>query len=153
MRLKDLHSDFRRKFQGLKWFPVKPELRVTARFVARAKPTSLEVPSIIGVTEAMPSPGTAEFELNGKTFRLDPVLEPGASRLFFIFRDATSGHGTYGAGRFLYAEPPRDGTIVLDFNKAYSPPCAFTPYATCPLPPPQNRLPIAIEAGEMHGGH
>jgi uncharacterized protein (DUF1684 family) len=152
VRLKDLRSELRRSFKGLTWYPVNPALRVTAHFMARSQPTRLEIPSVIGVTESMPSPGTAEFELAGKTYRLDPVLEPGESRLFFIFRDATAGRTTYGAGRFLYAEPPRDGKVVLDFNQAYSPPCAFTPYATCPLPPPQNRLPIAIEAGEKYGG-
>ena len=87
---------------------------------------------------------------SGKSVRLDPVLEPGSPRLFFIFRDATSGSATYGGGRFLYADPPKDGHVVLDFNRAYSPPCAFTPYATCPLPPPQNRLASAVEAGEMN---
>lgn len=153
VRVKDLRSELRRSFKGLRWFPVKPELRVTARFVGRPRPIQIDVPSVIGVTESMPSPGTAEFEVGGKTLRLDPVLEAGESRLFFIFRDATSGRSTYGAGRFLYAEPPRDGTIVLDFNEAYSPPCAFTPHATCPLPPAQNRLPIAIEAGEMTPAH
>jgi uncharacterized protein (DUF1684 family) len=153
VRLKDLHSEVRQRFKGLTWFPVKPELRIKARFVPRKTPTSIDVPSVIGVTEKMPSPGTAEFELGGQTLHLDPVLESGETRLFFIFRDGTSGHGTYGAGRFLYAEPPRDGAVILDFNKAYAPPCAFTPYATCPLPPPQNRLPVTIEAGEMNAGH
>jgi uncharacterized protein (DUF1684 family) len=117
--------------------------------VPHDEPTTIAVPSIISVTEAMASPGRVTFELGGKPYSLEPVLEPGETRLFFIFRDATSGHTTYGAGRFLYAEPPKDGRVLLDFNKAYSPPCAFTPYATCPLPPAQNRLPIAIEAGEM----
>ena len=85
--------------------------------------------------------------------RLDGVLEePDAEELFFIFRDQTSGKETYGAGRFLYADLPKGGKVVLDFNKAYNPPCAFTPYATCPLPPPQNRLPVRIEAGEKAYG-
>jgi uncharacterized protein (DUF1684 family) len=150
VRIKDNESESRLKLHGLRWYPVKPEYRVTARFVAHGKPTTIPIPSIIGVTEAMPSPGRVTFELGGKTVSLDPVLEPGDERLFFIFRDATSGHATYGAGRFLYADPPKDGRVILDFNKAYSPPCAFTPYATCPLPPPQNRLPLPIEAGEMN---
>jgi uncharacterized protein len=86
--------------------------------------------------------------------RLYPILEePGARQLFFIFRDLTTGKDTYGAGRFLYTDLPKDGQVVLDFNKAYNPPCAFTPYATCPLPPPENRLPIRIEAGEKKYGH
>jgi hypothetical protein len=154
IRVKDPRSPARQGFKGLSWFPVRPQYRVNARFVAHAAPVSIAVPTVIGTTETMPSPGSALFELAGKSVRLDPVLEPGETQLFFIFRDATSGRSTYGGGRFLYADPPRnpgkDGRIVLDFNKAYSPPCAFTPYATCPLPPSQNRLPIAVEAGEMH---
>ena len=152
VRLKDLRNPARKAFKGLAWYPVRPEYRVTARFVARARPTTIVVPTVIGVAEPMPSPGSALFELGGKSLRLDPVLEPGETQLFFIFRDATSGGATYGGGRFLYADPPKDGQVVLDFNKAYSPPCAFTPYATCPLPPSQNRLPIAIEAGEKRAG-
>src|SRR5439155_2263576 len=97
------------------------------------------------------SPGYATFQLQGQTIRLDPVLE--GDQLFFIFRDQTSGKTTYGAGRFLYSDLPKDGKVVLDFNKAYNPPCAFTPYATCPLPPKQNRLPVRIEAGEKRYGH
>jgi uncharacterized protein (DUF1684 family) len=154
VRVKDMRSEARRTFKGLKWYPVNPALRVSARFVPAAKPTTIEVPSIIGVTERMPSPGAAELEIGGKTLRLIPVLEAGESRLFFVFRDATSSRTTYGGGRFLYADPPRDGKIVLDFNQAYSPPCAFTPYATCPVPPAENRLPVSIEAGEMNpAGH
>jgi hypothetical protein len=91
-----------------------------------------------------------EFTVDGRKLRLEPVIEePGADELFYIFRDQTAGKATYPAGRFLYSSMPKDGAVVLDFNKAYSPPCAFTAYATCPLPPPQNRLPVAIEAGEQ----
>jgi uncharacterized protein (DUF1684 family) len=97
----------------------------------------------------MLSPGYAEFTLQGRKLRLDPVLEEdGATQLFFIFRDETAPKETYGGGRFLYSDLPRDGRVVIDFNEAYSPPCAFTDFATCPLPPRQNRLPIRIEAGE-----
>ena len=89
-----------------------------------------------------------------KKLSLEPMVgEPDDEDYFFIFRDGTSGKETYGAGRYLYTEAARDGRVVLDFNKAYSPPCAFTPYATCPLPPPQNRLPIRVEAGEKDYGH
>ncbi len=153
VRLKDMRSAARRDFKGLAWYPIKPEYRVTARFEAHAQPTTIAVPSVIGGAEPMRSPGTAVFELGGRTLRLDPVLEPGETQLFFILRDATSGKTTYGAGRFLYADPPRHGRVVLDFNKAYAPPCAFTPYATCPLPPASNRLPISIEAGELTAPH
>jgi uncharacterized protein (DUF1684 family) len=102
----------------------------------------------------MPSPGYAVFTLDGKEVRLEGVLEePNATELFFIFKDGTSGKETYPAGRFLYSDLPKHGEVVLDFNKAYNPPCAFTPYATCPLPPEQNRLPMRIEAGELRYGN
>jgi len=151
IRLKDKNNPARTGFTGLKWFPVQEEYRVEARFVSHPQPKPVKVPNVLGQTEAMPSPGYAEFTLNGKAVRLDGVMEdPQAEQLFFILRDQTSGKETYGAGRFLYAELPKAGKIVLDFNKAYSPPCAFTPYATCPLPPPQNWMPVRVEAGEMH---
>ena len=105
----------------------------------------------LGDTEPLPSPGYAEFRLNGRELRLEPVLED--NELFFIFRDQTAGKETYGSGRFLYTALPRDGKVELDFNKAENPPCAFTPYATCPLPPKQNVLPIRIEAGELAPAH
>jgi uncharacterized protein (DUF1684 family) len=96
----------------------------------------------------MPSPGTAVFQVNGKEYRLTPVLEEGSSDLFFVFADDTNRTETYADGRFLYADPPKDGTVVLDFNRAYNPPCAFSAFATCPLPPKQNRLALRVEAGE-----
>jgi hypothetical protein len=98
----------------------------------------------------MPSPGYVQFTLDGQSLRLDPVVEE--NHLFFIFHDETSGKQTYPPGRFLDAELPKEGKVVLDFNKAYNPPCAFTPYATCPLPPKQNRLPVRIGAGEQFVG-
>jgi hypothetical protein len=107
------------------------------------------IANIIGQVNPLPSPGAAVFTLDGKEVRIDTLLEePDAKELFVIFRDATAPRETYGSGRYLYTAMPQDGTIVLDFNKAYSPPCAFTAYATCPLPPPQNRLPVRVEAGE-----
>jgi uncharacterized protein (DUF1684 family) len=153
VRLKDMQSAARKGWKGTAWYPVNPAYRVNARFEPRPTPTTIAVPTVIGTVEPMPSPGTAWFELGGKTLRLDPVLEPGETQLFFIIRDATSGHATYGGGRFLYADPAKDGHVVLDFNKAYAPPCAFTPYATCPLPPAVNRLGIAVEAGELAPPH
>ena len=149
IRLKNNDSPIRSQFAGLRYYPIEPRYRVTARFVPHPGPTLITVPNVLGQAEPAPSPGFAEFTLDGRTFRLAPVIEPGESQLFFIFRDRTAGHTTYGSGRFLYADPPQGGRIILDFNKAYSPPCAFTPYATCPLPPEQNRLPIPIEAGEL----
>jgi uncharacterized protein (DUF1684 family) len=158
IRLKDKNSKMRREFTGLKWYPVKPEYRITATFNPYEPPKQIPVPNILGQTESLPSPGYVTFTLKGKTVRLEPVLEsPDDKELFFIFRDGTSGDTTYPSGRFLYADMPVQGKVVLDFNKAYNPPCAFTPYATCPLPPPANRLKVNIEAGELnyghHGGH
>ncbi len=152
VRLKDPQSEFRQEFRGIDCFPPNEAYRITARFVA--EPRKIPVLDVIGETQNMESPGYAEFELNGQQMRLYPVLETSnAKQLFFVFRDLTSGHETYGAGRFLDADMPRDGKVVLDFNKAYNPPCAFTPYATCPLPPKENRLPVRIEAGEQNYGH
>ena len=152
IRLKDKQSKFRREFTGLHWYPVKPEYRVVADFVRYEKPKMITIPNILGETEQSPSEGYAAFTLKGHEYRLEPVIED--DQLFFIFRDQTSSKETYGSGRFLYADLPKDGKVILDFNKAYNPPCAFTPYATCPLPPPQNRLAVRIEAGELnYSGH
>ena len=155
IRLKDKNSPVRKGFTGLKWFDIQEAYRVEARWVSHPQPKPVKVPNVLGQTESMPSPGYAEFTLSGKVVRLDGVLEdPQAEQLFFILRDQTSGKETYGAGRFLYADLPKAGKVVLDFNKAYNPPCAFTPYATCPLPPPQNWMPVRVEAGEMaYGSH
>ncbi|HUG54151.1 MAG TPA: DUF1684 domain-containing protein [Vicinamibacteria bacterium] len=149
LRVKDAESPRRRSFRGLEWYPVRESYRITARFVPYDPPKPIPIANVIGTVEPMPSPGYVVFTLDGREVRLDPVLEePGAKELFFIFRDTTAGKHTYPAGRFLYSEMPKDGRVVLDFNKAYSPPCAFTSFATCPLPPKQNRLEVRIEAGE-----
>ncbi len=153
IRLKDPDCAARKDFTGLTWFPIDERYRVEARFVPYDPPKPIAVPNVLGRTETMPSPGRAEFTLDGKALHLDGVLEePGARELFFILHDETSGRESYGAGRFLYAKLPKGGKLILDFNKAYGPPCAFTPYATCPLPPPQNWLPVRIEAGEKTYG-
>jgi uncharacterized protein (DUF1684 family) len=154
IRLKDKNSTMRKEFKGLSWYPVKAEYRITASYQELDPPKQVPIPNILGQVEQLPCPGYVTFKLNGKNIRLDPVLEePDAKELFFIFRDRTSGETTYHSGRFLYAELPVEGKVILDFNKAYNPPCAFTPYATCPLPPAQNKLDIAIEAGELNYGH
>jgi len=150
IRLKDMDSKLRKDFAGRHWFPVQPAYRVTAKFVAYDPPKLIAVPNVLGETSQMPSPGYVQFSLGGQLLRLDPVVEEDS--LFFIFHDATSGKGTYPPGRFLHADFAKDGKVTLDFNKAYNPPCAFTPYATCPLPPKQNRLPVSIEAGEKFSG-
>jgi uncharacterized protein len=149
IRLKDNQSVRRRQFTGLKWFPVKEQYRVQARFQPHAASKRILIPNVLGTEEEMVSPGYVVFQLNGTEHRLEPVLEdPEAQELFFIFRDRTAGKETYPAGRFLYAPLARDGLVTLDFNKAYSPPCAFTAFATCPLPPKQNRMETRVEAGE-----
>lgn len=149
IRVKDKNSSVRRDFTGLRWFDVDEGYRIEARWVAHATHRPLKVPNILGEITTMPSPGYAEFELDGQVVRLAGVLDdPQSVQLFFIMRDETSGKQTYGAGRFLYSDLPKQGRVILDFNKAYSPPCAFTPYATCPLPPKENWLPVAVEAGE-----
>ena len=151
IRLKDRNSRFRKEFTGLRWFPIREQYRVVAKFVPYPEPKMIAVPNILGETEKDPCPGYALFTLDGKEYRLEPVLED--QQYFFIFRDLTAGKATYPAGRFFYADAPKDGKIVLDFNRAYNPPCAFTPFATCPLPPPGNRLAVRIEAGELNYPH
>jgi uncharacterized protein (DUF1684 family) len=146
IRVKDNGSALRRNFTGLKWFPVEEKWRIETKFTPFDRPKTILFDSHNGVKQSMESPGYVTFLRDGKEYRMDAVMD--ASRLFFIFRDATSNKSTYGAARFLYADPPKDGVVILDFNKAINPPCAFTPYATCPLPPPQNRLTLAITAGE-----
>lgn len=153
VRVKDREADALKQFTGVQWYEATDAARVVARFVTHAKPQTIGITNVLGQVEQLPSPGYAEFTLNGHKLRLDPVIEePGADELFYIFRDRTSGRTTYGAGRFLYSPMPKDGTVVLDFNKAYTPPCAFTRFATCPLPPARNRLDVAVEAGERFLG-
>ncbi len=147
IRVKDADSPARTNFAGLDYFPVKDDWRIEAKFVP--SPHTVSFDTEVGTKEIDPSPGYAEFEREGKRYRLDGVLEEdGANELFFVIKDATSGKSTYAASRFFYTDMPRDGKVVLDFNKAYNPPCVFTDFATCPLPPPGNRLVAAVEAGE-----
>lgn len=147
IRLKDIRNPARLDFRGLHWYPIDPKYRIEANWIPYPKPQTIPIPNVLGQVEQMPSPGYAEFRISGKTMRLYPVSE--GKELFFIFRDQTAAKTTYGAGRFLYADAPLGGKVVLDFNRAENPPCAFTPYATCPLPPKQNRLASPIPAGEQ----
>jgi uncharacterized protein len=155
LRVKDLDAPTRTGFHGLKWYAPNAAYRVHARWIPYNPPKLLDIPTILGTTTHMPAPGVAEFTLDGQTLRLEPVLEdPKSTDLFFIMRDTTSKSTTYGAGRFLYTEFPdhglnAPGEMWLDFNRLFNPPCAFTAYATCPLPPPQNRLGVPIPAGEQ----
>jgi uncharacterized protein (DUF1684 family) len=152
IRMKDPESEYLRKFHGLEYFPLNEKYRVTARW--EAEPRKVPILNVLGQTEQSECPGYAVFALDGKEYRLSPIIEePGDQRLFYIFRDLTSGKETYPAGRFFYSDMPKDGKVVLDFNQAYNPPCAFTDYATCPLPPKENHLAVRIEAGEKRYGH
>lgn len=147
LRVKDAKAPTRAGFAGIDYFPADPGWRVRARFEPHPKGRTMPIATVINTVEPMDNPGVLVFTHGGKTYRLE-ALDEGDGQLFLIFADRTSGKTTYGAGRFLYADPARDGTTVIDFNRAYNPPCVFTHYATCPLPPPENRLDLAVEAGE-----
>ncbi len=155
IRVKDPESEARKDFQGIDYFPINPAFRVQAHFQPYNPRKKIAIANVLGMISDETSPGALVFTLGGKTFRIDPILEQGEKDLFIIFKDATSGKETYGAARYLYAHPAdANGNTIVDFNKAYNPPCVFTHYATCPLPPPQNRLPIRVEAGEKkYAGH
>ncbi len=151
IRLRDKNSRLRKDFTGTRWFPVDQSYRVTARYVPYDNPKQIEIQNVMGDTLQETIPGYAVFSLHGQELRLDAEVD--GSSLSVVFRDLTSGHETYAASRFLDAGPPKDGQVVLDFNQAYNPPCAYNPYTTCPLPPPQNRLAVRIEAGEKTYHH
>jgi len=149
LRVKHADAYSRSGFAGLNYWPGGPDWRVSARFVPHPAGKTLPVVDITGLTTAMPNAGALEFERDGRTWRLEALGEPGRE-LFVIFGDRTSGHGSYPAGRYLdLPAPDASGTVLIDFNHAYNPPCAFTPFATCPLTPPENRLDLRVEAGEQ----
>ena len=152
IRLKDNQSKARVAFKGLNWFPVDESFRVQAHLEAFPEPKELMVPNVLGGHFKMKSPGLLRFALQGRPYSLQPVLQDDGS-LFIIFRDPSNSSETYSAGRFLNADKPVNDKTTLDFNKAENPPCAFTPYATCPLAPEGNDLPIAIKAGEKRYDH
>jgi uncharacterized protein (DUF1684 family) len=150
VRLRDPESAIRRGFTGLRWFPIDAAYRIDARWVPYDTPRKIPFTNVLGQTSDDVSPGYAELTIGGRTVRLVPIYEDGdESALFFVFKDKTAPRSTYGGGRFLYADRPKDGRLLLDFNKAYNPPCAFNPYTTCPLPPKENQLDLEIRAGEM----
>ena len=155
LRVKDAEADTRTHFEGMDYYPIEPKWRVEAEMIPYQPTKKIPITDITGSTSDSESPGALVFTLEGKEYRLDPILEEGSDELFLIFKDETSRDETYQAGRYLYAaKPGADGKTVIDFNKAYNPPCVFTPYATCPLPPLQNRLALRIEAGEKrYSGH
>lgn len=152
VRLKDSNSKARLNFKGSHWFPVDESYKVTAKFEALPEAKEIMVPNVLGGFFKMKSPGMLQFSLKGKDYTLQPVEDEDGT-LFIIFRDNSNLTDTYKAGRFLHADKAVNGETVLDFNKAENPPCAFTPFATCPLPPPQNSLDLEIKAGEKRYDH
>ncbi|HEV8413949.1 MAG TPA: DUF1684 domain-containing protein [Bryobacteraceae bacterium] len=145
VRVKDNDSEARKKFAGLRWYPVDPSWNIRAKFIP--SPHQVSFDTEVGVKEKDESPGYVTFTRGGRDYKMEAVKED--DDLWFVFRDLTSGKTTYGASRFLYTPFPKDGFVEMDFNKAENPPCMFTDYATCPLPTPQNRLQLAVTAGEQ----
>lgn len=148
LRVKDSEAASRKHFLGIDYFPIDPSWNIVADWVPFDPPHDLKIGSVIGTIDTVKVPGKAVFTRDGHTYELLPYQEEPGGELFFVLADRTSGHETYGAARFLYAALPQNGKVVLDFNKAYNPPCSFTPFATCPLAPPENRLDVAVTAGE-----
>ncbi len=150
LRLADSESEVRKRFRGRVWYDLDDQYRVKAKFVPYDPPRKIAIVNVIDEVSDEPAPGYVEFELDGRKHRLDAVGD--GDGLFFVFRDATAGQGTYPPGRFLYVEkkPAPGETFVLDLNRAYNPPCAFSEFTTCPLPPKQNILGVKIEAGEKY---
>jgi uncharacterized protein (DUF1684 family) len=148
LRVRNANARTRTAFPGLDYFDIDPAFRVTATFEAHEPGKTIDIVNMLGMVEPMANPGRLRFEKDGATYSLEAVDE-GDGQLFLVIADRTSGHDTYAASRFVYAAPAgKDGTTVIDFNKAYNPPCAFTAFSTCPMPPPENRLDLAVRAGE-----
>jgi uncharacterized protein len=154
VRVRDVASPRRRDFRGLQYFPINSDWVFEARFEPYEPHRAIKIVNILGLEDDMESPGAVVFTKNGQEIRLDTVLDgAGATDLFIMFADDTSGHDTYGAGRFLHVPFATNGKTTVDFNEAYNPPCAFNNFATCPLPPYQNRMKLKITAGEKNYGH
>ncbi|MCD0278937.1 DUF1684 domain-containing protein [Xanthomonas melonis] len=148
LRVRHADAPSRTNFAGLEYWPLGPSWRITARYVPNDVGKTIPIVDIVGITSTQANAGAIEFERDGKAYRLETIGEPGRPG-FVVFADRTSGHGSYPAGRFLDLDvPDASGHVVVDFNRAYNPPCAFTPFATCPLPPPENRIDLAVSAGE-----
>ena len=151
IRIRDKNNPLRTTFTGMKWYPIDEAYRVEATFVPYDKPKQIKVPNLLGDVDTMVAPGEVAFTLHDKPQRMIAVEDDG--ELWFIFKDVTSGETTYEAARFLYTPLPVDGKVTLDFNRAENPPCAYNQFTTCPLPPPQNRLQVRVEAGEQLQAH
>lgn len=152
IRMQDPNSKLRANFTGLHWFPINESYRLTAKYVPYEQAKPVDIQNLAGDALKLPISGYVAFKLHGLEYRLEAETEESGG-LTFVFRDLTAGKETYPASRFLDTEPPKNGEVVLDFNEAYNPPCAYNPYTTCPLPPPENRLKVRIEAGEMAYRH
>ncbi|GIX33946.1 MAG: hypothetical protein KatS3mg125_1902 [Lysobacterales bacterium] len=149
LRVWDANAPLRLGFSGLEYFPASWDWVIEGRFVPYDPPRMLPVADVLGLETPRRNPGRVEFTVGDRRYTLEALQEQPGEDLFFVFADRTNGRETYGGGRFLYARPPdASGRVLLDFNRAYAPPCAFTPYSTCPLPPPENRLDLAVRAGE-----
>ncbi len=153
IRLKDKESKVLKEFKGIDTWPADQHWRMEAEFKPYDPPKNIIIPNVMGSADTNLCFGALEFLIDGKTYTLDPIGGKGAKNLFIIFSDETSGMESYGGGRFLYVPgPDSNNKVIVDFNKAYNPPCAFTAYATCPLPPEQNHIPVIITAGEKAYG-
>jgi hypothetical protein len=150
IRVKDEESDAVRQYRGPVFFPLDLSYRVTATWIPSDGKQTVDVPNVLGDVTPTPIAGTAVFKINGQELRLTDLGGDATKELFFVFNDPTSKANTYPGGRFLQAGPVSNGTVVIDFNRAYNPPCSVTPYATCPLAPKENRLAVAIPAGEQY---
>lgn len=149
VRVRDVDHPARKHFAGLEYFPTREDWIVDARFVPYPADKRIPILNILGMTEQMVSPGAIVFNKDGREYKLDTILEaPGDTELFLMFADQTSARETYGAGRFMYIPMPQNGHVTVDFNRSYNPPCAFNEFATCPLPPSQNRMQTRVDAGE-----
>ena len=147
LRVWDPDGELARGFLGFSWFPIQTEYRVVARFIPDEASRTLRIVNTFGDLDTFRTEGVVEFTLQGQLLRLRPFTTR-PKRFYFVFRDASGGQETYEAARFLYSDLLDDGSTVLDFNRAYNPPCAFTPYTTCPIPLPENHLPVKVLAGE-----
>jgi uncharacterized protein (DUF1684 family) len=154
IRLRDKNNHLRKEFAGLSWYPVNEVYRVDGEFVPYDTPKTVQIPNILGDLDAMLSPGLATLSIDGQRLQMVAIIDPDHDKeLWFIFRDLTTGAETDPAARFLYTPLPVNGKLTLDFNRAQNPPCAYNAFATCPLPPQENRLPVRVEAGEKNYAH
>lgn len=150
IRVKDLNNPAAKSYTGPVFYPLNTAYRVTAKWLPAAGKQTVNVPDVLGDTTPVPIAGTAVFQLDGHEYRLTDIGGDASKGLFFVFNDLTKKTDTYPGGRFLETDPVKNGSVVIDFNYAYNPPCSVTPYATCPLAPPENRLAVSVPAGEKY---